>query len=304
MKRRIAIVASHPVQYHAHWYRALAHCAGAGSGSSLLPSGDAGRSGAGRIRRGFQLGRAAARRLSAIGFCETLAKPGVSEFWRHGLARIARNSDPRTIRRGGCFGLAYEELLAGDSGLLRVRHPGDGAERFASARPVRAETDAEVAPYRYFISPPRCLSGGAEPGCANISSALRRGPERVFIVPHSGTAPVSPPDLQTMLCGIALLGGIWRRTLWSFLFGKVHRSSNDRWILSGIAEAAASELRVHGLLAGEGPLRVRLENLAEDIGRASELCRFSQSVSDAGGLCRRRCSGVAVGPGNLGNGGE
>ncbi len=265
MKRRIAIVASHPVQYHAHWYRELArsaeldievlYChqptpedqAQAGFGVDFtwdIP-----------LLEGYRY-----RFLRNVS-----RKPGVGEF---------DGSDAPELR-----GIIIHERF--DAVVVSGWHTKSYWQAiracWASGTPVMVRSDSHLhdersalkrilkwLPYRYCITRfDACLAAGTWSREYFLHYGARA--DRIFIVPHC-VAPVlassradSEPRYRREL---RQRWGIGEKAC-AFLFaGKFIERKRPFDFIRAVADASAAGSEVHGLLAGDGPLRGDMETLA------------------------------------------
>lgn len=260
MKRRIAIVASHPVQYHAHWYRELArseeleievlYCHRATpedqarSGFSVpfewdVPLLDGYR---------YRFLRNASRR------------PGVSEFGGMDSPElrgiIGRERHDAVVVSGWHTRSYWQAILA-------CRHHGI---------PVLVRSDSHLhddrsalkqalkwLPYRYFI--PRfaaCLAAGTWSREYFIHYGAR--PDRVFTVAHS-VPPAFDLDRAAVRGEFRRRHGIGGQTVFLFA-GKFIPRKRPLDLIRALAAAADAGSPVHGVLAGDGPMRGEMEALA------------------------------------------
>ena len=280
MKRRIAIVASHPIQYHSHWYRELAR----------RPELDV---------EVLYCHRASAADQAEAGF-------GVAFEWDAPLLEGYRyrflhnaSSRPGVTEFGGTDspelrGIVIHERY--DAVVVSGWHTKSYWQAIRACRqsgtPVMVRSDSHLRdersgfrqflkylPYRYFI--PRfeaCLAAGAWSRDYFLHYGAR--PERVFIVPHSVLAAAAPqsergnprahwgiPDSATL-----------------FLFaGKLIPRKRPLDFIRAVAGAAAAGSPVRGLLVGDGPLRTEVEALIAQLGAPVTLAGFlnQREIADA-----------------------
>jgi glycosyltransferase involved in cell wall biosynthesis len=263
MNRRIAIVASHPVQYHAHWYRALAGTPGldvevlychratphnqAQAGFGVDFSWDV------PLLEGYRY-----RFLRNVS-----RKPGVTEFAgtdAPDLRDILVRERYDAVVVSGWHTRSYWQAIracwqCGTPVMVR------SDSHLHDARPALRQA-LKWLPYRYFISRfDACLAAGTWSKDYFLHYGAR--PERVIIVPHCVPQRVTSADQVEALCQE------WR-TRWGlpnddsvFLYaGKFIARKRPFDFIKAIASAAASGAPVHGLLVGDGPLRNEMESMA------------------------------------------
>lgn len=269
MKRRIAIVASHPIQYHAHWYRELALCpeidlevlychrptpedqAEAGFGVNFewdIP-----------LLEGYR-----------YRFLRNVSRhPGVTTFAGIDCPEVREvviheRYDAVVVSGWHTWGYWQTIRACRESGTpVMVRsdsHLHDDRPRWMRA--------LKYLPYRYFISRmDACLAAGVWSREYFLHYGAR--PERIFIVPHC----VPPRQYNlTSESDVRELRSAWRRR-WGiaenstvFLFaGKLIDRKRPRDFLRAAAAAFAQRTDVHALVAGDGPLRAELESFAAEL---------------------------------------
>ena len=260
MRKRVAIVDSHPIQYHAHWYRELARRPEFDFEvlySHRASPADQAKSGFG-VEFEWDIPLLDGYRHR---FLRNVAKrPGVTEFAGTDTPEIRdilvrerfdavvvsgwhTKSYWQTIR--ACWQTGTAVMSRSDSHL----HTDRSMLKRALKWPL----------YRYFI--PK-LDGCLPVGTWSREYFLHYGakPERVFVVPHC----VPEPSRASAADKVAL------RERWGipanstvFLFaGKFIPRKQPRDFIRAIAQAAQRNIAVHGLLAGDGPLRAEMETLA------------------------------------------
>ena len=284
MKWRIAIVASHPIQYHAHWYRQLAlseqlevevlYChratqedqAQAGFGVAFdwdLP-----------LLEGYRH-----RFLENVS-----ARPGVTEFagtdspQLRGLI-IQERYDAVVVSGWHTKGLCQAIRACWQSGTpVMVR----GDSHLHDERSLLKRT-VKWLPYRYFI--PRfdaCLAAGAWSRDYFLHYGAQ--PEKVFIVPHAAPEPTGPSDPA----GTSEIHDSRRR--WGvpegssvFLFaGKFIALKRPLDFIRALAQARAAGARVYGLMAGDGPMRSEIETLIASLNAPVSLLGFLNQPAMSG----------------------
>lgn len=263
MKYRIAIVASHPIQYHAHWYRDLAQS----------PEFDP---------EVLYCHRPAPHDQAVAGF-------GVSFEWDTPLLegyryRFLQNAsrEPGVTTFLGTDSPEIRALIVReryDAVIVSGWHTRSYVQAIraclASGTPVLVRSDSHLhetrsalrqalkyLPWRYFISRfDACLAAGAWSRDYFLHYGAR--PERIFIVPHSVDGPATPVD------ALREKGrGRWQipQGATVFLFaGKFVDLKRPGDFIQAVAQAAAGGSRAYGLLAGDGPMRPAMEDLARSL---------------------------------------
>lgn len=256
---RLTILSTHPVQYHAHWFRALATCSDLDL--SVLYCYQA--SPADQARAGF----------------------GVEFDWDIPLLQGYRYTFLKSIRnkRGGFFALEAPDIARilaldhCDAVLINGWHFKAAWQTIFACRrlriPVMVRGDSQLASqrgllkqllkypvYRSFIPGfDACLAVGTRSRDYYLHYGAR--PERVFLVPHA------IPDHLPCAAREAELRRALLRRQWGFadqhvvfLFaGKFIEKKRPMDLLRAVAAAASEELRVAGLMVGDGPLRAACE---------------------------------------------
>ena len=286
MKRRIAIVASHPIQYHADWYRELA----------LSPELDV---------EVLYCHRATADDQAQAGFGTSFEwDVPLLDGYRHRFLRNASRK-PGVTDFGGTDspelrGIVIHERY--DAVVVSGWHTKSYWQAIRACRecgtPVMVRSDSHLhddrsvsrqllkwIPYRYFISRfDACLAAGIWSRDYFLHYGAR--PERVFIVPHC--APQLPPRLRVPGERQALRDRARHR--WAlgnatvFLFaGKFIARKRPLEFIRAVAAASAAGSAVHGLIVGEGALRNGMESLALDMDAPVTFTGFlnQEAISDA-----------------------
>jgi glycosyltransferase involved in cell wall biosynthesis len=266
MKRkiRLAFVSSHPIQYHAPWFRVLSddpstdlevlYC----HSPTPVEQGDAGFGVAfswdvpllGGYKHRFLENVSKRPALGTFGGLDT------PELWtsinRHRYDAVVVNgwhykSAWQAIR--ACWRSGVPVLVRSDSHLHTPRHPLKRA--------------AKSAAYRWFV--PR-LDGCLPVGRWSAEYFARYGarPERVFIVPHA-IDPVFTARARDLAPQRAELRATWT---WKpeqvvFLFaGKFITKKRPMDFVAAMKLASRGNPRVCGLMVGDGPLRADCEREA------------------------------------------
>ncbi|HEY4086555.1 MAG TPA: glycosyltransferase family 4 protein [Bryobacteraceae bacterium] len=260
MKKRIAIVDSHPIQYHAHWYRELAR----------------------RPEFDFEVlysHRASPADQAKAGFgVEFEWDIALLDGYRHRFLRnVAKH--PSVTEFAGTDTPEIRDILVRerfDSVVVSGWHTKSYWQTiracWQTGRPVMARSDSHLHTprsllkqalkwplYRYFISK---LDGCLPVGTWSREYFLHYGakPQRVFVVPHCVPEPSQAAEADK--------GPLRER--WGipanatvFLFaGKFVPRKQPGDFIRAVAQAAESHAAAHGLLTGDGPLRAEMETLA------------------------------------------
>jgi len=262
--QRLAIVASHPVQYHAPWFRNMAAQPGldievlfghyasgneqaeAGFGVEFdwdvpLLEGYAHR---------FLTNVAAQPSVNTFGGVDT---PGVTQVLRHGHydAVLVLGWHTRAYWQAiqACWREGRAVMARSDSHLH-------------DARPLLTRLAKEL-PYRYFINRlDACLPVGI--WSRDYFRHYGARPERTFLVPHSAAVPSAarqPSDLR--LAG-RQAWDLPSDALVCLLAGKLIPRKCPLDFVRAIARASRTAAVV-GLVAGDGPLREETARLAQEL---------------------------------------
>ncbi len=305
MKRRIAIVASHPVQYHAHWYRELAQLADLEVEvlycHRATPE-DQRESGFGVS---FEwdvplLGGYRHRFLTNVS-----RSPGVSEFSGTDVPEL----------RGIIIHERFDAVVV--SGWHTKSYWQAIRACWASGTPVMVRSDSHLhedrpalkrilkwLPYRYFIRRfDACLAAGIWSRDYFLHYGAR--PERVFIVPHCCAAarlPIPKRGRDAANCGV---DGVSARALpYSCLQEKSSTGSGR-----GISYGQLRRLRC-GFRGARTACRRRADakktwrRSQPVVERARHIYRIPEPECHWRCLRGGRCSGAAIGERNVGSGGE
>jgi len=266
MKRRIAIVASHPIQYHAHWYRELARSPDLEVEvlyAHRATAGDQAQAGFGvdfdwdvPLLEGYRY-----RFLRNVS-----RKPGLNEFGGTDspeLRSIMIHERFDAVVVSGWHTKSYWQAIRAcwESGTpVMVRSDSHLHDDRPAFRKI-----LKWLPYRYFISRiDACLAAGTWSRDYFLHYGAR--PERVFIVPHCTglTAPVAR-DVAAHRRALRSRWGI-RENACVFLFaGKFIARKRPFDFMRAVAAASAPGAPVHGLIVGDGPLRGEMEELGASL---------------------------------------
>jgi glycosyltransferase involved in cell wall biosynthesis len=265
-RTRLAFLSSHPIQYHAGWFRAMAldpsldlqvlYCRNAGPGE---------QAGAGfgvpfawdvPLLEGY-----AHRFLRNVS-----SRPGIGRFGgldTPELETLIRQERFDAVVVNGwhyksawqgiraCWRSHVPVLVRSDSHLRTARHP--------------IKTLLKAAPYRWFI--PR-LNGCLAVGRWSSDYFLHYGarPEHVFVVPHA-----IDPSFASNAQQLSSKHGEFR-SRWGlqpgqtvFLFaGKFIAKKRPADFVEAVGLAHARDPRIVGLMVGDGPLRPSCERLVQE----------------------------------------
>ncbi len=265
MRRRIAIVASHPIQYHAHWYRELARAEDLDLEVLYCHEAtqrDQAESGFG-VDFAWDIPLLEGYRYR---FLKNAARrPGVSKFG---------GMDSPELR-----GIIIHERY--DAVVVSGWHTKSYWQAILACRecgtPVMVRSDSHLhddrstlmrlakwTPYHYFISRfDACLAAGTWSREYFLHYGAK--PERVFIVPHCvPKQPAGAPDAQQLQTAREAARRQWDipRGATVFLFaGKFIARKRPLDFIRAVATAATGNPAVYGLMAGDGPMRAEAEAL-------------------------------------------
>lgn len=256
---RLAILSTHPIQYHAHWFRALTarpdldlhvfYCCHASPA-------DQAQAGFGvefdwdiPLLEGYRYSFLNSSRGKPGNFFGTRA-PGITQM-------LVRENVDVVLVNGWHYQAAWQTILA--CWKLRIPVMVRGDSQLASPRGWLKRL-LKYPVYKSFI--PRfdaCLAVGSRSRDYYLHYGTQ--PERVFLVPHV------TPDHFACADGQAELRRPELRRQWGFadqhavfLFaGKFIEKKRPLDFLRAIAMAASKEPRVAGLMVGDGPLRAACE---------------------------------------------
>jgi len=257
---RLAILSTHPIQYHAHWFRALAahpdldlsvfYCYQAGPA-------DQARAGFGvefdwdiPLLEGYRYGFLNGARNKPGGFF-ALEAPDIART-------LARENCDAVLINGWHYKAAWQTIIA--CRKLRIPVIVRGDSQLASRRgPLKRFLKYPL--YRLFI--PRldaCLAVGTRSRDYYLHYGAR--PERVFLVPHTIENDFFQRAAQNVQPRRHLLRQHWglqdRQVVFLFV-GKLVAIKRPMDFLLAIEAAAEKEPLVAGLMVGDGPLRLACE---------------------------------------------
>ena len=123
-------------------------------------------------------------------------------------------------------------------------------------------------------------------------------PERMFFVPHAVDNRFfasRAEALRSERAGLRASFNIPEEAVVYLFAGKLIEKKRPQDFIRAIAAASSSENRVHGLIAGDGSLRIELEEMVRQNNLPVSFCGFLKSDGDAQGLCGERCAGSSFG---------
>lgn len=271
-KKRLAIVATHPVQYQAHWFRALARSsldvevlyghrasaqdqAEAGFGVEFewdLPLLDG-------YRHRFLKNEAKSPSVCRFSGIDT---PGLGPL-------IAREKYDAVLVLGWHYRSAWQAMMACWKHRIPVMARSDSHLRTRRGLLKKA---LKWLPYRLFVGRlDACLAVGAWSGQYYEHYGASR--ERIFVVPHSLDPSWFDPRED---CGerneIRREWGFDEDQTVFLFVGKFVPFKRPLDFVSAVSRAAVSGSRVAGLMIGDGPLRGACETL---VAKESAPVRFA-----------------------------
>lgn len=273
---RLAILSTHPIQYHSPWFRALAR----------QPEIDlhvyyCHRTMAHEQGVGFQVPfewdiplldgyphsfiRNVATSPSLDGF-NGLNTPEIAEI-------IAARAADVALVNGWHYRSAWQAIRACWRHNVPIMARGDSHLRSPRSTFRRA---AKALPFRAII--PR-FSGCAPVGTWSREYFLHYGanPERVFVIPHTIDVERWRIEAEKLKSQREMLRERWRldANLMTFLFaGKFVAKKNPLDFIRAVSRARADGASVQGLMVGDGPLRVECEGEVRATGASVRFAGF------------------------------
>lgn len=258
----VAIVASHPIQYHAHWFRSLAMhdhldvCVLFGHAATAL---DQGRSG---FSRDFEWDVPLLEGYPHRFLRNTAHQAGPGRFWGINTPEVAS-----VIRRG-----RFDAVI-----LLGWQHLSDWQAIigcWTSGTPVLVRGDSNLRMHRSLAKRvlKRLVHGNCIPrfdACLAVGSWSEDyfrfyGARHIYRAPHSidhcHFSPVTTPALRDK--ARAVFGLPSQATVFLFA-GKFIDQKRPLDFVEGVHAAANRGLPVHGLLVGDGPLKEHVAQYAQ-----------------------------------------
>jgi glycosyltransferase involved in cell wall biosynthesis len=263
--KRLAIVSTHPIQYHGEWFRRLASAPGLNV-------------------EVFYCHRATAREQGDAGF-------GVEFDWDVSLLegypyRFLRNISRRPSIAGfrGLDTPEIKDIVARerfDAVMINGWHYKSAWQAMRacwnSGTPVMVRSDSHLHTYRplprrmakrpfysWFVSKlDACLPVGK--WSSEYFLHYGAAPERVFIVPHVVDTDYFESESKRLTPQRAALRAQWglHDSTVLFLFaGKFTDKKRPLDFVNAIAEARSRGAEVEGMMVGDGPLRKRCEDIA------------------------------------------
>ena len=281
MTQRLAIVASHPVQYHAPWFRNLA--AQPGLDVEVLFGHYA--SGREQAQAGFGvefdwdiplLDGYAHRFLTNVA-----SQPSVNTFRgvdTPTVTQVLRQGHFDAVLVLGWHTRAYWQAIQAcwrEGRAVMARSDS----HLHQERPLLTRLAKEL-PYRYFISRlDACLPVGIWSRDYFLHYGAR--PERTFLVPHSAAVPPEARQPSALRLAGREAWNLPSSALVCLLAGKLIPQKCPLDFVRAIAQASQTSALV-GLVAGDGPLREETVRLAQELNapvrfagflNQSEMCR-------------------------------
>jgi glycosyltransferase involved in cell wall biosynthesis len=260
MRKRIAIVDSHPIQYHAHWYRELAQRPEFDFEvlySHQASSSDQAKAGFG-VEFEWDIPLLDGYRHR---FLRNVAKhPSVTDFAGTDTPEIrdilVRERFDAVVVSGWHTKSYWQAIRACWQTRTPVMARSDSHLRTHRSSLKRA---LKWPLYRYFI--PK-LDGCLPVGTWSREYFLHYGAkaERVFVVPHC--VPEPSAKTETDRAAFRERWGIPANAVVFLFAGKFIPRKQPADFIRAIGQVAERGGAVHGLLAGDGPLRAGMETLA------------------------------------------
>jgi glycosyltransferase involved in cell wall biosynthesis len=261
---RLAIVSTHPIQYHSPWFRGLAahpdlkmhvyYC------HKATPEEQA--------RAGF--GVAFDWDVPLLtgyphSFLQNIAHPpGQGRFAGFDTPEIGKIIRERTydavLVNGWHYKSAWQAIWAAWQSDVRVFVRGDSHLHSLRSHPVRL---TKLVAYRRFV--PRfdaCLAAGE--WSREYFAHYGARPDRIFFVPHVvdvGYMSSESHRLRTMQSELRRLWGLREDSIVFLFVGKFTETKCPLDFVRAVYDASRNEASVEGLMVGDGPLRGACEDL-------------------------------------------
>ena len=258
--QKLAIVSTHPIQYHAHWFRALA----ARPEIDLHVFYSYYASPAGQSRAGFgvefdwDIPLLEGYRYTFLNGAAKKPK-GVLALSSSGLSQIIAAGDHDVVLINGWhYRAAWEAIFACWKARLPVMVRGDS--QLASPRGYLKQL-AKYPVYRFFI--PRldaCLAVGTR--SRDYYLHYGAAPERIFQVPHTIEDSLfgrAAAEVQRQRNSLRQQWGLQDRQTVFLYAGKFIEKKRPMDFLRAIEAAFGQEPTIAGLMVGDGPLRADCE---------------------------------------------
>jgi glycosyltransferase involved in cell wall biosynthesis len=264
-KLRLAFLTSHPIQYHAAWFRALAKVPGLEFEALYCHTPAPADQGIGfgvpftwdiplldGYPHRFLRNVAATPSTAKFGGLDTPELASLIRLERYD-AVVVNGWHYKSAWQGilACWRHKVPVLVRSDSHLRTARHP--------------VKTMLKGAPYRWFV--PRlnaCLPVGQ--WSADYFRHYGAKPDRVFVVPHA-VNPSFESDSKSMAHRRTEFRDRWglKSTETAFLFvGKFVENKRPIDFVRAIERAHAHSPHVVGLMVGDGPLRRVCERIVDE----------------------------------------
>jgi glycosyltransferase involved in cell wall biosynthesis len=270
---RIAIIASHPIQYHAHWFRSLAehpHLDVRVLFGHVATALDQGRSG---FARDFEWDVPLLEGYPHQFLRNTARHAGPGRFWGINTPEVVS-----VIRRG-----RFDAVI-----LLGWQHVSDWQAILGcwmSGTPALVRGDSNLRMHRSLAKRAlkRVIHGTCIPrfhACLAVGSWSEEyfryyGARRIYRAPHSidhgHFSPTVTPALRDE--ARAAFGLPSQSTVFLFA-GKLIEQKRPLDFVQGVHAAASRGLPVHGLLVGDGPLKAHVAQYAQQMNAPVQFAGF------------------------------
>jgi glycosyltransferase involved in cell wall biosynthesis len=258
----LAIISTHPIQYHAPWYRGLAahpdlqiHVYFCHKASPK----DQARAGFG-VEFDWDVDLLSGYPHS---FLKNVAQPaGHGSFRGFDTPKIgsiiASGEYDAVLVNGWNYKSAWQAIWAAWRSGVKVLVRGDSHLHFDRSRSVRL---SKLLAYRRFV--PRfdaCLAAGA--WSREYFQYYGARPESIFFVPHVIDDEFMQAEMKKLMAQRSALRELWRLSHPSFVFlfvGKFIPTKCPLDFVKAVHHAAQCDSRIAGLMVGDGPLRAACE---------------------------------------------
>lgn len=262
-KYNLAILSTHPIQYHAPWFRGLAAHPDLQTHVYFCHRA----TGKDQARAGFGVEfEWDVDLLSGYphSFLQNIANPaGHGRFGGFDTPEISRIVRARqydaVLVNGWNYKSAWQAIWAAWQSRVKVFARGDSHLHFDRSRSIKL---TKMLAYRRFV--PRfdaCLAPGA--WSREYFEYYGARPERVFFVPHVIDAEFFQTESQRLAAQRSALRQGWNLEPGSIVFlfaGKFTETKRPLDFVRAVYEAAKTEKAIAGLMAGDGPLRAACED--------------------------------------------
>ena len=277
MKRRIAVVSSHPIQYHAPWFRAMA--ASPGLDLEVL-----------------FCHRATAREQAAAGFGiefewdtplldgythrflkNVAARPTLSSFGGLDTPELATLIGERRYRAVIVNGWHYKSAWQAIRACWATKTPvlARGDSHLHSPRHAVKKLLKSV-PYRWFIPKfDACLAAGKWSSDYFVHYGAK--PEKIFLVPHIVDESRFSKECERLQGSRHELRRKWHLEQEDIVFlfsGKFIHKKRPMDFVQAINHAARQSKQIKGLMVGDGPLRQECQRMVQETGAPVRFAGF------------------------------